>query len=76
MNQALRDFFDQQANELDQSVRDALEACGGDPMSALRAMVIANTFLMEENEKLKDQISTGYARQSVRKTEKIPPRTE
>jgi len=42
-------------------------------MSALRAMVIANTFLMEENEKLKSQISSGYARQSVRKAEKKIP---
>jgi regulator of replication initiation timing len=76
MNQALRKYLDEQAEELDRSVQDALTACNGNPTSALRAMVIANTFLMEENEKLKAQISTGYARQTVRKAEKIPPRNE
>lgn len=67
MTEALRAYLAQQARELEQDVQDTLDACGGDPMSALRAMIIANTFLMEENEKLKAQISTGYARQTVRK---------
>ena len=53
MNQQLREYFDTQAQELENAVQQALQACGGDPMSALRSLVIANTFLMEENEQLK-----------------------
>jgi hypothetical protein len=67
MNERLRAYLDEQARAMDADVREALEACGGDPMHALRVAIIANTFLMEENEKLKAQISAGFSRGQVRK---------
>ena len=60
MTDGLRAYLDKQAQEFAQSVQQALGACGGDPMSALRALVIANKFLMEENERLKAQASAGF----------------
>jgi hypothetical protein len=59
MNKALKDYLDEQARELEQDVQSALQACGGDPMRALAAAIIANSFLMEENERFKQQISSG-----------------
>jgi len=67
MTEALKAYLDQQAAELEQDIQCALVACGGDPMRALQAAIIANTFLMEENEKLKLQISSGFGRGFVRK---------
>ena len=67
MSDALRVYFDKQAEEFEQRVQQALSACGGDPMYTVRALVIANTFLMEENERLKSQISTGFDRCQTRK---------
>lgn len=62
MNDRLRAYFDDQAKELDENVRQAIEACGGDTVAALRAALIANAFLMEENASLKKQVSRGFKR--------------
>ena len=67
MTEQLRAYLDEQAQALDDSVRQALEICNGDAMSALRAVLIANEFLQEENERLRGQISTGFARGRDRK---------
>lgn len=52
MTDAFRAYFDQQEQEFDQAVRNAIAACDGDLATVLRAAVIANTFLIEENERL------------------------
>lgn len=67
MTEQLRAYFDEQATALDESVRQALEICGGDAVAALRAALIANAFLQEEIEAIKQQVSTGFARGRVRK---------
>lgn len=67
MSDVLRAYFDQQEQEFDQAAQDAIAACDGNPAKALRAAIIANTFLMEENERLKGQISTGFDRGRTRK---------
>lgn len=63
----MRAHLDEQAKELDDSVRQALVLANGVPMQALRAAIIANTFLIEENEQLRQQVSTGFERGLVRK---------
>jgi len=62
MNDQLRAFFDEQAKAVDADVRQAIELCNGDVVQALRAALIANAFLMEENERLKAQTSAGFVR--------------
>jgi hypothetical protein len=43
-------------------VRQAIELADSDVYRALRITLIANAFLNEENERLKKQISSGFAR--------------
>lgn len=65
MNQQLRAYLDDQAQAVDDDVRQAIELCGGDAVSALRITLIANAFLQEENDRLKKQTSKGYARKGT-----------
>jgi hypothetical protein len=58
----LKAYFDEQAQKVDDDVREAIEIAGGNVTRALRATLIANAFLIEENEKLKTQISQGFTR--------------
>lgn len=58
----LRAFFDEQAQKLDEGIREAIQIADGDVTKALRSAIVANWFLIEENEKLKTQISMGYTR--------------
>jgi hypothetical protein len=67
MNDQLRAYLDEQAHDLDESVRQALEITNGDPIGALRAVLIANTFLHEENVGLRAKISMGFTRGGVKK---------
>jgi hypothetical protein len=62
MNQQLRAYLDEQAQAVDEDVRRAIDLAGGDPIVALRITLIANAFLLEENETLKKQVSKGYGR--------------
>jgi hypothetical protein len=62
MNQQLRAYLDDQAQAVDGDLRQAIEACGGDVVSALRAALLSNAFLMEENSRLKKQVSKGFGR--------------
>jgi hypothetical protein len=61
MNQQLKAYLDEQAQAVDDDVRQALDLCDGDAVQALRITLIANAF-PEENEQLKKQISKGYTR--------------
>jgi hypothetical protein len=49
MTRQLRAFFDDQARAADADLRQAIEACGGNVAAALRAALISNALLMEEN---------------------------
>jgi hypothetical protein len=52
---------------LEAEVDDAIATCGGDVRAALRATLIANTFLEAEIERLTEAVSTGFARGRMRK---------
>jgi hypothetical protein len=67
MNQHLRAYLDEQATQLDESVRQALAVTNGDAIAALRASLIAIGFLQEEIDGLKAQVSTGFTRGRVKK---------
>jgi hypothetical protein len=62
MNQQLKEYLDAQAEVIEADVKEALKLCGGDPMRALRVTLVANAFLEMENERLTQQVSTGYTR--------------
>jgi hypothetical protein len=66
MNEQLRIYLNDQMQAVDDDVRQAIELAEGDVMRALRISLIANAFLSEENERLKAQISTGFARRRRR----------
>ena len=65
MNKQLRTYLDEQAQAVDQDVQLALELCNGNPIQALRTTLIANAFLVEENERLKAQVSAGFGRRQT-----------
>jgi hypothetical protein len=50
------------ADDLESAVDMAIAACDGDQRDAVRALVIANSFLMEEIERLRSLISPGFVR--------------
>lgn len=57
---ALPDESPQDENErLEIGANQAIEACGGDPRAAIRALILANEFLQWE---LETQVSKGYGR--------------
>jgi hypothetical protein len=52
-----------QAAELETAVRQAIEACGGDPVGAVRALVVANSMLEQELAEVYDKAaSKGFLR--------------
>ena len=57
MNEQLRTYLDEQVQQLDADVRLAIEMCDGDVMQALRTTLIINELLLEENERLKAEVS-------------------
>jgi hypothetical protein len=50
------------ADHLEAATDQAIEACGGDPREAVKALIVANQFLETDLEKLKAAVSMGYAR--------------
>jgi hypothetical protein len=50
------------ADQLDEATDQAIAACGGDAREAVKALIVANTFLETELEKLRAAVSPGYAR--------------
>ena len=50
------------ATLIDNEVREALEICNGDAMTALRITLIANAFLEQRIEELEAQVSAGFRR--------------
>ncbi|OSJ32570.1 hypothetical protein BSZ19_18645 [Bradyrhizobium japonicum] len=51
-----------QAAELEAAVREAIEACGGDPVDAVRALIVANAMLEEELADVYAKASHGFLR--------------
>jgi hypothetical protein len=60
------DFMAQPArhapNLLEAAVEQAISICDGDVRAALRALLIANSFLADEVERLTKEVSVGFAR--------------
>jgi hypothetical protein len=50
------------ADALEQEVDQAIEACDGDIRAALRAALVANSFLLGEIEQLMRAVSLGFTR--------------
>lgn len=57
---------------IDDDLRQALDICKGDYKAALRMVLIANAFYEEEIERLKAEVSSGFARGKVRTPAKKP----
>jgi hypothetical protein len=51
-----------EVGELEAAVDMAIAACDGDLRDTIRTLVIANSFLMEEVERYKSLVSSGFAR--------------
>ena len=47
---------------LEAAVEQAIAICDGDVLAALRAALVANSFLMDEVERLTMEVSVGFAR--------------
>ena len=52
----------QQDDGLEAAVDEAIAACGGDPRTAVRALIVANNFLESEMAELKKAVSHAYTR--------------
>jgi hypothetical protein len=55
------------AAQLETEIQEAINLCGGDARAALRATLIANTFLQSEVERLAAIVSNGFARGRIRR---------
>jgi hypothetical protein len=53
---------DEQDDGLEAAVDGAIAACGGDMRAAVRALIVANTFLESEMGELKKAVSHAYTR--------------
>ena len=49
-------------DDLELAVDAAVAACDGDMRAAMRALVVANTFLYSEVDRLQSLVSSGFAR--------------
>ena len=50
------------AEKLDAAADQAIAACGGDARQAVKALIVANEFLVEHVAELQAAVSNGYAR--------------
>jgi hypothetical protein len=62
------------AFDLNSAVTDAIGACGGDLLATVRALVVANNFLLAQNQALSQEldwawhwVSPGYTRSTHRR---------
>lgn len=51
-----------EADELEVAVNQAIAACGGDARAAIRALILANDFLENEVSELMKAVSHAYVR--------------
>ena len=59
---------------LQQAMEGAIAACEGDARAAVRALLIANSYLEAEVERLAEAVSRGYARGRIR-SDSVPGAT-
>ena len=52
----------EQDDELEVAVDQAIDACGGNTRAAVRALIVANSFLETEIAELKKAVSHAYTR--------------
>lgn len=50
------------AEDLELAADQAIAACGGDARKAVKALIVANSFLEAQVAELKAAVSTGYSR--------------
>lgn len=55
MTEELREFLKNHSQGIDDAVREAVELCGGSPLKPLYTALIANRFLSEDNERLREE---------------------
>jgi hypothetical protein len=61
-------------NLLEAGVEQAIAVCDGDVRAALRASLIANSFLADEVERLTKEVSIGFARGRISPARKASER--
>jgi hypothetical protein len=64
------------AAQLEAEIKEAIALCGGDVVAALRATLIANTYLQGEVDRLEASASCGFARRRRQRTSNVAERTE
>lgn len=52
--------------------QEVIELCGGEPLAAVQALLVANTFLEAEVERLSEAISRGYVRGHLNNGSAVP----
>lgn len=65
-----------EAAELEAAVREAIEACGGDPVDAVRALIMMNSALEQELADVYAKASHGFLRGRRVPKRKDPSRAE
>lgn len=58
------------AAAVDAEVDEAIATCAGDPRAAVRALLVANAYLEQENERLQQAVSAGFSRGKIRRKQK------
>jgi hypothetical protein len=61
------------ADQLEAVADQAISACGGDAREAVKALIVANSFLETDLEKLRAAVSMGYARGKLFEEAKMLP---
>ena len=73
MTAAAADPIVDEASDLEASVDLIIASCEGDARAAVRALIVANSFLEQDLEHLRASISTGYVRGRF---DRLPARSE
>jgi hypothetical protein len=55
-------FLRGEPDELEAAVNEVISTCGGDMRAAIKSLLVANSFLEEEYERLEQSVSAGFAR--------------
>jgi hypothetical protein len=63
-------------NLLEAAVEQAIAVCDGDVIAALRASLIANSFLADEVERLTKEVSAGFARGRISPERRVSERLD
>ncbi|MGJ4941431.1 hypothetical protein ACQR1W_12730 [Bradyrhizobium sp. HKCCYLS1011] len=52
----------EKADDLDVAAAEAIAACGGNTVDAVKALILANRFLEMQLEEMRTEVSAGYSR--------------